>query len=277
MAKARAPTSQKNPAWVVTVGAMKGGAGKTMVVDNIAGCLAERYKVLVVDADPQANASKGLGIDIADPDMTTLADVLTNQGTPPEDAVIRAPLRDLPNLDVMPSSILLFKTEFELAAKGERIRLLGYYLQDNSEFFGRYDYIIIDTNPGLGLVNQNAFFAADSIVLVTDVSDNGLTGVEMFQYLWGEELCTELRIPDVTKGLVVCNYDKRIKLAPEMLDYIRSREDMGGLLVDTVIPYRVAYKDTEVESKPINLEHPKSNEHTILEAVVKDLRKKGAI
>lgn len=126
MAKAKAPTSQKNPAWVVTVGAMKGGAGKTMVVDNIAGCLAERYKVLVVDADPQANASKGLGIDIADPDMTTLADVLTNQGTPPEDAVIRAPLRDLPNLDVMPSSILLFKTEFELAAKGERIRLLGY-------------------------------------------------------------------------------------------------------------------------------------------------------
>ena len=116
--------------------------------------------------------------------------------------MIRAPLRDLPNLDVMPSSILLFKTEFELAAKGERIRLLGYYLQDNSEFFGRYDYIIIDTNPGLGLVNQNAFFAADSIVLVTDVSDNGLTGVEMFQYLWGEELCTELRIPDVTKGLV---------------------------------------------------------------------------
>ena len=111
MAKAKAPTSQKNPAWVVTVGAMKGGAGKTMVVDNIAGCLAERYKVLVVDADPQANASKGLGIDIADPDMTTLADVLTNQGTPPEDAVIRAPLRDLPNLDVMPSSILLFKTD----------------------------------------------------------------------------------------------------------------------------------------------------------------------
>ena len=101
MAKAKAPTSQKNPAWVVTVGAMKGGAGKTMVVDNIAGCLAERYKVLVVDADPQANASKGLGIDIADPDMTTLADVLTNQGTPPEDAVIRAPLRDLPNLDVI--------------------------------------------------------------------------------------------------------------------------------------------------------------------------------
>ena len=90
-------------------------------------------------------------------------------------------------------------------------------------------------------------------------------------------MCTELRIPDVTQGLVVCNYDKRIKLAPEMLDYIRSREDMGGLLVDTVIPYRVAYKDTEVESKPINLEHPKSNEHTILEAVVKDLRKKGAI
>ena len=181
-----------------------------------------------MDADPQANASKGLVIDIADPDMTTLADVLTNQGTPPEDAVIRAPLRDLPNLDVMPSSILLFKTEFELAAKGERIRLLGYYLQDNSEFFGRYDYIIIDTNPGLGLVNQNAFFAADSIVLVTDVSDNGLTGVEMFQYLWGEELCTELRIPDAVSYTHLDVYKRQVdKLAVDQLGLLEQYERGG--------------------------------------------------
>lgn len=277
MAKTKAPESPKNPAWVVTVGAMKGGSGKTMVVDNLAGCLSERYKVLVIDADPQANASKGLGIDIADPDITTLADVLTNGDTPPEQAVIRSPLSKLPNLDVLPSSIMLFKTEFELAAKGERIRLLSYYLQDNKEFFSRYDYIILDTNPGLGLVNQNAFFAADSIVLVTDVSDNGLTGVEMFQYLWGQELCGELRIPDVTRALVVCNYDKRIKLAPDLLEFIRSRDDMSPYLVDTVIPYRVAYKDTEVDSEPINLRHPKSDEHGIFGMVIKELRKKGAI
>ena len=204
---------------VVTVGAMKAELERPWSSTTSPAASQSAIKCLSWTPTPRLTL-QGLGIDIADPDMTTLADVLTNQGTPPEDAVIRAPLRDLPNLDVMPSSILLFKTEFELAAKGERIRLLSYYLQDNSEFFGQYDYIIIDTNPGLGLVNQNAFFAADSIVLVTDVSDNGLTGVEMFQYLWGEELCTELRIPDVTKGLVVCNYDKRIKLAPEMLDYI---------------------------------------------------------
>lgn len=277
MAKAKAPTSQKNPAWVVTVGAMKGGSGKTMVVDNLAGCLAERSRVLVVDADPQGNASMGLGIDIADPDMTTLADVLTDPDTPPEEAVVRSPLPGLPNLDVLPSSIMLFKTEFELAAKGERIRLISYYLNDNREFFSQYDYIILDTNPGLGLVNQNAFFAADAIVLVTDVSKNGLDGVEMFQYLWGSELCSELRIPDVTKALVVCNYDKRIGLAPDLLEFIRSREDMSPYLVNTVIPYRVAYKDTEVDSKPINLRHPNSEEHMILDAVTKELRKKGAI
>ena len=76
MAKAKAPTSPKNPAWVVTVGAMKGGSGKTMVVDNLAGCLSENNKVLVIDADPQANASMGLGIDIADPNMISLTHVL---------------------------------------------------------------------------------------------------------------------------------------------------------------------------------------------------------
>ena len=277
MANAKAPTSPKNPAWVVTVGAMKGGSGKTMVVDNLAGCLSENNTVLVIDADPQANASMGLGIDIADPNMISLTHVLLDPSTPPEDAVVRAPIPDLPNLDVLPSSIMLFKTEFKLAAKGERIRLLSYYLQDNQDFFSRYDYIIIDTNPGLGLVNQNAFFAADSIVLMTDVSNNGLTGVEVFQFLWGDELCEELRIPDVTKALIVCNYDKRIKLAPELLDFILSREDMEPYLVRTVIPYRVAYKDTEVDSRPINLEHPNSEEHAILNAVIKDLRKKGAI
>lgn len=148
MAKAKAPTSPKNPAWVVTVGAMKGGSGKTMVVDNLAGCLSENNKVLVIDADPQANASMGLGIDIADPNMISLTHVLLDPSTPPEDAVVRAPIPDLPNLDVLPSSIMLFKTEFKLAAKGERIRLLSYYLQDNQDFFSRYDYIIIDTNPG---------------------------------------------------------------------------------------------------------------------------------
>lgn len=114
--------------------------------------------------------------------MISLTHVLLDPSTPPEDAVVRAPIPDLPNLDVLPSSIMLFKTEFKLAAKGERIRLLSYYLQDNQDFFSRYDYIIIDTNPGLGLVNQNAFFAADSIVLMTDVSNNGLTGVEVFQF-----------------------------------------------------------------------------------------------
>ena len=92
MAKAKAPTSPKNPAWVVTVGAMKGGSGKTMAVVNLAGCLSENNKVLVIDADPQANASVGLGIDIADPNMVSLTHVLLDPSTPPEDAVVRAPI-----------------------------------------------------------------------------------------------------------------------------------------------------------------------------------------
>ena len=253
---------------VICIANQKGGVAKTATSAILASVLKQKgNRVLAIDMDPQGSLSKQVG---ATTEGHEVYEGLKGN------ASARDAIQPLERFDILPTSIILAGLEAELMTDvGKYFKLRDAI--DEAGLKDDYDYIIIDTNPGLGLVNQNAFFAADSIVLVTDVSDNGLTGVEMFQYLWGEELCTELRIPDVTKGLVVCNYDKRIKLAPEMLDYIRSREDMGGLLVDTVIPYRVAYKDTEVESKPINLEHPKSNEHTILEAVVKDLRKKGAI
>ncbi len=256
---------------------MKGGAGKTMVSVNVAACLSEEARVLVVDVDPQCNASSALGIDIADPDIGTIVDVLSDHRTDPADVVVESPVGSLPNLDVLPSAIKLFLTEFELAYKAGRERLLYHYIGDNAEFFSRYDYIIIDTNPGLGVANQNAFFAADSIILATDVSDNGLTGIEMFQYLWGDVLCGEMRIPDRTRAIVVSNYDKRIGLAPQLLDYIKSRDDMEPLLVEPVVPYRVAYKDTEVDKLPINVRHPGSEAHQTISRLIDSLKEKGAL
>jgi len=264
---------------ITTVAAMKGGAGKTMLVDNLAGCLAEENNVLLIDADPQANASSGLGIDIADQDRLTIADILGNAKTDPEKVIIKAPIEELPNLDIIPSTIWLTKTELQLVSRGSRERLLSNYIEDHPEVFEKYDHILIDTNPSMGIVNQNAFFVADSIILVTDVSMNGIQGVEMFQYLW-DELREDLRKKDNIKALVINNLDSRIGLSKEIVEYCETEEHLMNIFVKPTIPSRVAYKDTEVEAMPINVLKPKrrgqyKEEGEIIKSLINSLKAKG--
>lgn len=259
---------------ITTIAAMKGGAGKTMVVDNLAGCLAEESNVLLIDADPQANASSGLGIDIAVQDRLTIADILGNGKIDPESVIIKAPIESLPNLDLIPSTIWLTKTELQLVSRGGRERLLSNYIEDNAELFRKYDYILIDTNPSMGIVNQNAFFVADSIILVTDVSMNGIQGVEMFQYLW-DELRRDLRKEDNIKALVINNLDGRIGLSKEIVEYCETEEHLSDLFIKPTIPSRVAFKDTEVEATPINVLKPKRKEQVIIKCLIDALKEKG--
>lgn len=260
---------------VVDIGAMKGGAGKTMVSINVAACLSEDSKVLFIDADPQSNATKGLGQDVAG-DGKTIADVFETPEIQPSAVIVESPLEKLPNLDLIPSTIMLFMTEMHLASRGGREFILHHWLSDNEAELAKYDYVFIDTNPGMGLVNQNAFYAADSIILVTDVSDNGLLGLEAFTFLW-EEVRRDLRKENNVKALVVNNVDKRIGLSKELVEYCETDAELGSLLVKPVLPYRVAFKDTEVDSTPINVLHPGSEEHKLTVELVEALKKKGAL
>lgn len=258
---------------IVATGALKGGAGKSMVIDNLAGCLAEDHKVILIDVDPQANASSCLGIDTADQDRLTIANILEDPSLDPALVTIKAPVEELPNLDLIPSSIKLFLTELRLVARGGRERIIFNYLEDNEAFFNQYEYILIDTNPSMGIVNQNAFFVADSIILVTDVSNNGVLGVEMFQYLW-DEIRRDLRKEDNIHALVVNNYDQRYKLSKELLEYCNTEEHLAGLLVLPPIPYRVAYKETETAGKPINVFKRGSTEHKAFRYVLDELKRR---
>lgn len=259
---------------ITTVAAMKGGAGKTMIVDNLAGCLAEESRVLLIDADPQANASSGLGIDIANQDRLTIADILGNAKTDPEAVIIKSPIEELPNLDLIPSTIWLTKTELQLVSRGGRERLLANYIEDNFNVFEQYDYILIDTNPSMGIVNQNAFYVADSIILITDVSMNGIQGIEMFQYLW-DELRRDLRKEDNIRAVLINNLDSRIGLAREIIEYCETEEHLSNLFVKPAIPSRVAFKETEVEAKPINVLKPRRKEQVIIKCLVESLKEKG--
>ena len=263
---------------IITVAAMKGGVGKTILTLNIAGVLAEDAKVLVIDADPQSNSTSGLGINVADFQGKTIGDIFEKGGKASlSEIIVKSPVPELSNLDLVPSSIWLTATEMSLVSRAARESILANFLKakKNAEVIAKYDYVIVDTNPSMGIVNQNAFFVADSIVMVTDVSFNGAQGIEMFDALWGE-VREALGKEDNLAALVINNADRRISLAAEIKDFLKS-ESYAEFLCDTVVPQRVKFKETEIGGKPINVMYPASEENKIMHALVDELKQKGAI
>lgn len=257
---------------IIAFGTMKGGTGKTTLAFNLAGLLAEDHKVLLWDIDPQCNLSQSAGMDINTRDAYTTKDVFDDPGTPPDK--IAVPLWD--GLWIMPGSIDLTLTEATLPSKAGRELILRYYIEDNIDWFHQFDYIILDTNPSMCNVNQNGFVAADSIVLVSDVSLHSIRGAELFQYLW-EDIRRSMRLPDTIKALVLNNYDVRTKLAGELMEFCSSQDNLKNLIVPTVIPARVSMKRTAIESKPISQLDPGSDLVEIFRRVADDLRGKGVL
>lgn len=257
---------------IIAFGTMKGGTGKTTLAFNLAGLLAEECKVLLWDIDPQCNLSQSAGMDINTRDVYTTKDVFDAPETPPEKIAVHLG----GNLWIMPGSIDLTLTEATLPSKAGRELILRYYIEDNIEFFHQFDYILFDTNPSMSSVNQNGFVAADSIVLVSDVSLHSIRGAELFMYLW-EDIRRSLRLPETIKALVLNNYDSRTKLAGELMEFCSQKDNLRDLVVPTVIPARVAMKHTAIEGKPISQLQPGNDLVEILRQVTDDLTGKGVI
>lgn len=260
----------------VSFATLKGGTGKTMSLFSVAGVLAEKKNVLMVDCDPQCNLTANSGIDSADTSLPSLKDVFEDDSVTPEQVIVKSPIKEAPKLDIIPSSMYLFETELTLASRTGRELVLKNWFGQNEEYFSRYDYILFDTNPSMGAINVNAFVLADSIVLVTDVGFNSITGVEMFIYLWGKNR-KGLALDDNVKALIVNNSDKRLNLAGELVEYISTQEALEGLLVLPAIPSRAAIKETEFSTKPITLAKPTSDAADTVRELVKNLKKKGAL
>ncbi len=262
---------------VIAFGTLKGGTGKTTVAFNIGGILAEEHRVLFVDVDPQANLSDNAGVDTTDQTGATIKDVFSDwKNTRAEDVITRSPIWQLPNIDIVASHIRLTATEHQLVSAPGRERILAKWMEKNRAVLDEYDYIILDTNPSMGIVNQNAFMAADKIILVSDVSKKAIQGAQLFTYLWGE-VCENMDIEDKTAALILNNCDKRISLTRHIKEYYKDDEDFSKLVLDHIIPSRVDIKNTETTYLPINAISSDSVACEAFRDVVSELKTKGAL
>lgn len=261
----------------ITFGTLKGGVGKTMLCFNIGGILSQLgHRVLVMDCDLQGNLTNNMGIDRTQENLLTAYDIYNLEGgqaPDPKDLVIQKPIDRLPLLDMVAGSIFLHKAELKIAPLAGREQILLNYLTDNQSFFDAYDYILIDTNPSMSIVNQNAFLASDEIFLVSDVSMNAIEGAQLFIALW-EEARRRLRKEDNIKGFIVNDYDIRNKLSADFLEYLQTSpdtEDLRALLFKTIIPRNIKITESELAAVPISLYDLRSKGCDAIAALVDEM------
>lgn len=233
---------------IVGIVNQKGGVGKTTTAINLSACLAiEGLRVLLVDCDPQANATSGLGI-ARDDDRHSIYDVLV--GHAPADQVILP--TEIGSLGVIPGSKNLTGATVELVGAEDRALRLREALVEIKD---RYDIIILDCPPALDLLTLNVLSAADSLIVTMQAEYFALEGVsELISTL---ERVREAFNPDVAiEGVLLTMYDDRTNLAQQVTTTLR--EYFKERLYKTVIPRNVRLAEAPSHGKPVALYDPRS-------------------
>ncbi|SMR82533.1 chromosome partitioning protein [Aliiroseovarius halocynthiae] len=236
---------------IIAITNQKGGVGKTTTTINLGAALAEAGKrVLLIDLDPQGNASTGLGIAVDDREMSTY-DLLL------EEASILEVLKktEIDDLMISPATTDLSSADIELVSNERRSHLLRDALRDVALADLRIDYILIDCPPSLNLLTVNALVAADSVLIPLQSEFFALEGLSQLLLTVREVRAAanqDLRI----EGVVLTMYDARNNLSRQV--ELDARENLGELVFETVIPRNVRVSEAPSFALPVLMYDPTS-------------------
>jgi chromosome partitioning protein len=234
---------------IIAIANQKGGVGKSTTAVSLGAALADLgFRILVVDLDPQGNASTGIGIRHDDREVTSY-DVIVAE-SPVTEAIVHSPIK---GLDAIPSTIDLAGAEIELVSQFSREGRLKRALEPVRE--GSYDFIFLDCPPSLGLITINALTAAEELIVPIQCEYYALEGLGQLLRnvsLVQQNINQELRLT----GIVMTMFDPRTRLSEQVVDEVR--RFFGDLVYDNIIPRTVRLSEAPGFGQPITVYDPKS-------------------
>lgn len=262
------PTRPPGPR-ILAIANQKGGVGKTTTAINLAAALAEQgRRVLLVDLDPQGNASTGFGIEADQRKMTTY-DLLIDDA-PLEDVIIPT---SVPNVSICPATTDLSSADIELVANEKRSFLLHDSLRQPAIDAYGFDYVLIDCPPSLSLLTVNAMVAAHAVLVPLQSEFFALEGLSQLMLTIREVRQTanpDLRI----EGVLLTMYDGRNNLSQQV--EADARDNLGDLVFRTIVPRNVRVSEAPSFALPVLAYDPTSRGSEAYRALAKELLTRNA-